>query len=292
MQPSEKWIKWILFVVSCSSIFLLGGIFFFLLSTGVKAFSEISVSQFFTGILWNPEAYVGPQWGILSLLLGTVMVALGSLFFAVPLGLASAIYLAELAPPRWREILKPMIEMIAGIPSVVLGLIGLLFVSPLVAAVFGTSSGLSALTSSLIVGIMIIPTIISISEDVLSGLPKDFREASYALGATRWQTITKILLPAATSGMVAAVMLALGRAVGETMAVLMVAGNSIALPHSFLDPVRPITATIAIEIKEVVQGSLHYQALFAIGLILFMLAFAVNFISDLILERYARKYQW
>jgi len=292
MQRVDGIIKWTLFGVSCSSILLLAGIFFFLFTTGIKAFQVISWSQFFLGSLWNPEAYAGPQWGILGLIIGTLMVAGGALLFAMPLGLASAIYLSEMASAPWRETLKPLLEMIAAIPSVVLGLIGLIFVSPLVASVFGISSGLSALTSSLIVGIMILPTIISISEDVLSSLPKDFREASYALGATRWQTIKKVLIPAATSGLVAAMMLALGRAVGETMAVLMVAGNSLAMPHSFLDPVRPMTATIAIEIKEVVQGSLHYQALFAIGLVLFIFTFMINFLSDMVLEKQARKYRW
>ena len=182
--------------------------------------------------------------------------------------------------------------MIAGIPSVVLVLIGILFLSPLIAKIFGLSSGLNAFTSSIIVGVMVLPTIISISEDVLTSLPNEFREASLALGATKWQMIRMTLLPAALSGIVAAIMLGLGRAVGETMAVLMVAGNSRAMPFSFFDPIRPMTANIAIEIKEVVKGSLHYEALFAIGLVLFVMTFVVNFISDIIIEKQVRKYKW
>jgi len=182
--------------------------------------------------------------------------------------------------------------MIAGIPSVVLGLVGVLFLSPLVASLFGLNIGLNAFTASLIVAVMVLPTIMSISEDILTSLPSDFREASLALGATQWQMIRMTLLPSALSGLLAAVMLGVGRAVGETMAVLMVAGNALAFPHSYLGPVRPITANIAIEIKEVVRGGLHYEALFALGLVLFVLTFVINFIADIIIERYARKFRW
>jgi len=278
--------------VSAISLLILISIFIFLFITGIKAFTQISLSDFFLGNVWNPTAYGEPTWGILSLIVGTLMIAIGSLIIAIPLGLASAIYLSEIARPEIREIVKPAIEMIAGVPSVVLGLIGIVFLSPLIANIFGLSNGLNALTSSIIVAIMILPTIISISEDVLTSLPKDFREASLALGATKWQMIKMTLLPAGLSGIVAAIMLGLGRAVGETMAVLMVAGNSIAMPASFFDPIRPMTANIAIEINEVVKGSLHYEALFAIGLVLFVMTFAVNLISDIIIERQVRKYKW
>ena len=214
------------------------------------------------------------------------------MIFAIPLGVVSAIYLSEIVSPKTREIVKPTIEMIASIPSVVLGLIGIIFLSPIIADIFGLSSGLNALTSSLIVGIMVLPTIISVSEDVITSLPKEFREASLALGATKYQTIKMVLIPAALSGIVASIMLGLGRAVGETMAVLMVAGNAIAMPTSFFDPVRPMTANIAIEIKEVVRGSLHYEALFAIGLVLFVMTFAVNLISDIIINKQTKKHKW
>ena len=292
INSKEERIKIFLFIVSITALLILVGIFFFLFFTGVQAFKEISLSEFLFGRLWNPTAYTTPSWGIFGLFVGTILITLSSMIIAVPLGIAVAIYLSEIAHPKTREVLKPTIEMISGIPSVVLGLIGLLFLAPLIAHIFNLSSGLNALTSSLIVAVMVLPTIISISEDVLTSLPNEFREASLALGATRWQTIRMTLLPAASSGIVAAIMLGLGRAVGETMAVLMVAGNSIAMPQSLLDPVRPMTANIAIEIKEVVQGSLHYEALFAIALVLFVLTFAVNLISDIIIEKHIRKYKW
>lgn len=271
---------------------ILIGIFFFLFHTGMQTFAEIPLRDFFLKATWNPAAYGEPGWGIVSLVIGTLMVTAGALLFSIPLGLASAIYLSEICSPKVRETVKPAIEMIAGIPSVVLGLIGIMFLSPLVAGIFGLSNGLNALTSSIVVGVMVLPTIISISEDVLTSLPLEFREASLALGATRWQMIRMTLIPAASSGILAAVMLGLGRAVGETMAVLMVAGNSLAMPASFFDPVRPMTATIAIEIKEVVKGSLHYEALFAVGLVLFIITFAVNFASDMIIEKHTRQYRW
>ena len=291
-NTKENFIELFFSVVSITALLILIGIFIFLFITGIKTFTQISPIEFFFGTEWNPTAYREPKWGILSLIIGTLMIAFGSLIIAIPLGLASAIYLSDIAKPKIRETIKPVIEMIAGIPSVVLGLIGILFLSPLVAKIFGLSSGLNAFTSSIIVGIMVLPTIISISEDVLTSLPNEFREASLALGSTKWQMIKMTLIPAALSGIAASVMLGLGRAVGETMAVLMVAGNSIAMPVSFFDPIRPMTANIAIEIKEVVKGSLHYEALFAIGLVLFIMTFAVNFISDIIIEKQVRKYKW
>jgi len=291
-SAKERLIERGFFFVSLTALLVLVGIFLFLFFTGLSFFFQVPIIDFFLGTDWNPTSYYEPSWGVLSLVVGTLYVTIGSLIFAVPLGIASAIYLSEVASPRVREIVKPSIEMIAGVPSVVLGLIGLLFLAPAIAKIFGLSSGLNALTSSIVVGVMVLPTIISVSEDVLSSLPSEFREASLALGATRYQTIKMILLPAAMSGIVAAVMLGLGRAVGETMAVLMVAGNSRAMPGSFFEAVRPMTANIAIEIKEVVRGSLHYEALFAIGLILFVMTFVVNLVSDLIINRQTKKYKW
>lgn len=288
----EKIIEYSLFSISTIAILILIGIFGFLFFTGIEAFSGISVLEFFTGEIWNPSSFFSPKWGILSLLASTIMITIGALSFSVPIGIASAVYLSEISGAKTREILKPCIEMVAGIPSVVLGLIGIMFLSPLVASLFGISSGLNALTASIIVGIMVLPTIISISEDVLTSIPKEFREASLSLGATKWQMIRMTVFPAALSGIAAASMLGIGRAVGETMAVLMVSGNSIAMPTSFLDPIRPLTANIAIEIKEVVFGSLHYQALFATALVLFGITFAVNIVSDIIIERHSRKYKW
>ena len=271
-------------VIASSTVILLIGIFFFLLKSGAGLFREISPVAFF-GTVWNPNSISSVSWGIVPLALSTVMIAFGALVFAVPFGVALALYLAYLASRRTREILKPVIEMIAGIPSVVLGLIGLLFLAPFVARVFGSSNGLNALTASLLVGITVVPTIASLCEDALSSVPSRLMEASLALGATKWQTIRRVLLPSAASGMLAAVMLGLGRAIGETMVVLMVAGNSLAMPHGYLDPVRPMTATIAIEIREVVVGDLHWQALFAVGLSLFIATFILNTLTDFFLYR-------
>lgn len=261
------------------------GIFLFLSSIGLQAFTHISLFEFFFTTDWNPTSYVQPTWGILSLVAGTLYIAVFSLIIAVPLGVACAIYLAQIASPRVRELLKPAIEMIAALPSVVLGLLGLLVLAPAVAGVFGLSSGLNAFTASILVAIMALPTIISISEDALTSVPIGYTEASLALGASSWQTIQNVVVPSAMSGIIAAVMLGLGRVVGETMVVLMIAGNARAFPSGLFDPVRPMTATIAIEIKEVVVGDLHYQALYAVGLVLFLMTFAVNFAADIYLHR-------
>jgi phosphate transport system permease protein len=287
----EKLIELFFAVNGISTVVILIGIFVFLALIGLQAFKEISVEEFLTGKDWNPAAYGEPKWGILALVKGTAYIAIGSLAIAVPLGVACAAYLAEVASPKIREFLKPTIEMIAALPSVVLGLLGLILLAPLIAQLFGLPSGLNALTASILVAIMALPTIISISEDAITAVPKEYREASLALGATNWQTIKGVVIPAAASGIVAAVMLGLGRVVGETMVVLMVAGNSRAWPVGFLDPVRPMTSTIAIEIKEVVQGSLHYQALFAIGLVLFVITFLINFLADVIIQRRVEAYK-
>src|SRR3989344_5525561 len=276
------------FIFGTTAVLTVGiliGIFAFLFIIGIQAFSSISLKEFFLSSNWNPNSFHTPSWGIISMVAGTLIVSLLSLIFAVPFGLAIAIYLAEIASPKIREILKPIIEMIASIPSVVLGFLGLLFLAPLVAKVFTLSNGLNALTASLLVAIASLPTIASISEDALSAVSSKFREASLALGATKWVTIKKVVIPAASSGLMAAIMLGLGRIIGETMIVLMVAGNTRAFPQSFLDSVRPMTANIAIEIKEVVTHSLHCQALFAIGLILFVITFIINFAADYFINK-------
>ena len=267
------------------TVVLLVGMFLFLLINGFGTFTQVSLREFFFSADWNPSSAGTPRWGILSLLLGTAMISIGALAVAIPFGLALAIYLSQLAPQSLREILKPVIEMIAGIPSVVLGLLGLLYVAPLVSRTFGLSNGLNALTASILVGISAVPTIASLCEDALSGVSKRLNEASLALGATRWTTIYKVLIPAAVSGIAAAIMLGLGRAIGETMVVLMVAGNSLAMPHSFLDPARPMTATIAIEIREVVVGDLHWKSLFAVELVLFLITFLINSLTDIFIHK-------
>jgi len=282
---SESLPRWLFAATAALTVILLISIFIFLFVTGINAFGSIGLKEFFWGTDWNPASFHTPSWGIFSLILGSLMVSFISLLISVPFGLSIAIYLAEIAPPKTRETLKPVIEMIASIPSVVLGLLGLLFLAPITAGLFGLSNGLNAFTASILVAVASLPTITSVSEDALSSVTYKFREASLALGATKWVTIKKAVIPAAKSGLVAAIMLGLGRVIGETMIVLMVAGNSRALPSSFLDSVQPMTATIAIEIKEVVIGTLHWQSLFAIGLVLFTITFIVNFLADLLIHK-------
>lgn len=272
-------------VVASLTVLLLVGIFLFLVINGMGTFGEVSLREFLFSADWNPSSAHVASWGIVALVIGTMMISIGALLIAVPFGLSIAIYLAEIARPRLRETLKPVIEMIAGIPSVVLGLLGLLYLAPLIAKVFHLSNGLNALTASILVAIAAVPTIASLCEDALSGVSHRLTEASLALGATKWTTIRRVLIPAAGSGIGAAIMLGLGRAIGETMVVLMVAGNSLALPRSLLDSVRPMTATIAIEIREVVVGDLHWKSLFAVGLVLFLVTFLINFATDVFIHK-------
>lgn len=285
LRSADAFMRILFAVVASLTVVLLVGIFLFLAINAAGMFRQVGLGEFFLSADWNPNSVVKAEWGILALLTGTLMISIGALIFAVPFGLALAIYLSEIASPRFREILKPAVEMIAGIPSVVLGLIGLLYLAPLIARTFSLTSGLNALTASILVGIAALPTVASLCEDALGAVPRRLTEASLAMGATRWTTIHRVLIPAASSGIVAAVMLGLGRAIGETMIVLMVAGNSLAMPWSFLDPVRPMTATIAIEIREVVVGDLHWSSLFAVGFVLFILTFLLNSLTDIFIPK-------
>ncbi|MGB9893758.1 MAG: phosphate ABC transporter permease subunit PstC, partial [Candidatus Saccharicenans sp.] len=210
---------------------------------------------------------------------------------AFPVGVAVAAYLSDVASPRAREIIKPVVELLAAIPSVVVGFIGITIVGPLIAKIFHLSHGLTALNGSLLLAVMALPTIISISEDSLNAVPVSYVEASLALGANRWQTLIRVKIPAAISGIIASLMLGMGRVIGETMTVLMATGNARAFPHGFLQSVRTLTATIAIELGEVPYYTTHYYALFAIGLVLFIMTFFVNLAADLILEKQNRKLQ-
>lgn len=281
----ETAVHWALAIVAACTVLLLAGIFLFLFDRAFVAFREIPFGEFFLGTSWNPTSYHAASWGMGALLAGSLIISLLSLGIAVPLGLCIAIHLSEFSHFRTREFLKPAVELIAGIPTVVLGLLGLLFLAPVIASTFGLSNGLNALTASILVGIAALPTLASICEDALSSVPQRYREASLALGASKWMTIRRVVIPAARSGIAAAIMLGLGRVIGETIVVLMVAGNSLAFPMSVLDPARPITANIAIEIKEVVIGSLHWHSLFALGTVLFLLTFVLNFAADLLIHR-------
>lgn len=283
----ESFIEKIIFIGGLSGIIILLLIFAFLFKESFSFFIHYPLKDFFLGLTWYPTSEP-PKFGLIPLLLGSLLVTIGAIAISVPLGIACAIYISEVAP-RWaKEILKPVMELIAAIPSVVLGFIGLMVLVPAIKQVFHLPTGLSALAGSITLAFMALPTITSISEDALTALPRDYKEASLALGATHWQTIYRVLLPAAKPGILAAVMLGLGRAIGETMAVLMVTGNAAVIPHSFLQPVRTMTATIAIEMGEIVQGGLHYRALFAIGLLLFIITFAVNLVADWVIQRQRR----
>jgi phosphate transport system permease protein len=250
-------------------------IFAFLLREGLPAFFKIPLGNLF-GTRWYPSFDL---YGTLPLILGSAMVTVNAILIALPLGVATAVFVREVAPNWAREILKPLIEVLAGIPSVILGFFGMIIVAPLVRQTLHVPTGLSAFTGSIILAYMSLPTIISVAEDALDAVPRGYRDASLAMGATKWQTIWRVVVPAARSGILTAVMLGLGRAIGETMLVMMVTGNAARMPLSldapFL-PARTMTATIAAEMGEVANGSVHYSALFAIGIILFVITFAVN----------------
>ena len=250
-------------------------IFLFLLREGLPVFFEVTPANLF-GTRWYPTFDL---FGTLPLILGSALVTVTAIGIALPLGVATAVFVREVAPGWAREVLKPMIEVLAGIPSVVLGFFGMTVIAPLVREHLGAPTGLTAFTGGLILAYMSLPTIISVAEDALDAVPKSYRDAGLAMGATQWQTIWRVVVPAARSGIVTAVMLGMGRAIGETMAVMMVTGNAARMPLSFdslLRPVRTMTATIAAEMGEVAQGSIHYHALFGIGIILFLLTFIIN----------------
>jgi phosphate transport system permease protein len=238
--------------------------------------NNVTVMEFIKGREWLPTARPVAQFGIMPLLLGTLLVSLGAILLALPFGIATAIFLAEIAHPSARKILKPIIELLAGIPSVVYGFFGLIIIVPIVQKTFHLDVGETALTGSIVLAIMALPTIISIAEDAINNVPNIMREASLALGASQWQTIVKVVIPYAKSGIWAGVILGIGRAVGETMAVLMVTGNASNMPHTYLQPVRTIPATIAAELGETSSGGLHYSALFALGCILFLITMSLN----------------
>ncbi len=237
---------------------------------------KITVGSFIKGKEWFPTAQPAAQLGVYPLLIGTLIVSLGAILIALPLGLATAIFMAEIASERLRKILKPLVELLAGIPSVVYGFFGLVVIVPFIQQVFHLPVGETAFAGSVVLGIMALPTIITISEDALRTTPRAMKEASLALGANKWQTIHRVIVPYASSGITAAAILGIGRAIGETMAVLMVTGNAAVIPHTWLEPVRTIPATIAAELGEAPHGGLHFKALFALACILFIITMAIN----------------
>lgn len=281
----ELIIKNILLLFALISIIILGLIIIFLFMEGLPVFRVVSVADFLFGLEWYPT-YDPPDYGIWPLIAGSLVVTFSAALLAVPLGVLSAIYIAELAPGPVKEIFKPLVELLAGLPSVVLGFFGMAVVAPLLQNTFNLPTGLNIVNASLILAFMAVPTIASITEDALYSVPAEFKEASYALGATRAETIVNVVVPAALSGIATAVMLGMARAIGETMVVLMVAGGAAAVPESIFDPVRPMPASIAAEMGEAAVGSAHYHALFATGIVLFFMTLAFNLAADFISERF------
>lgn len=290
-NSKEKGIESVLFFISTLTVLILFLICIFLFRDSLLLFKETSLLDFLTGKFWYPTS-VNKQFGLLPLLLGSLLVTAGSILFSVPLGIASAIYISELAHPKVADFLKPFIEILAGIPSVVFGFFGLVVLVPFMQKTLNLPTGQTALTGSIMLGIMALPTIITISEDAISSVPSTLRQGSLALGATQWQTIYKVIIPASLSGISAAVMLGIGRAIGETMTLMMVTGNAAIIPSfpgGFFGPVRTMTATIALEMGEVPQGSSHFHALFAVGSVLFIITFLINLIADSIKKKYRFK---
>jgi phosphate transport system permease protein len=265
-------------VLGFSSIGLVLLIFLFLLREGVPIFLQVPLGDLFS-TRWYPTFDL---FGTLPLILGSALVTVAAIAIALPLGVATAVFVREVAPAWAREVLKPMIEVLAGIPSVVLGFFGMTLLAPLVREILDVPTGLTAFTGAFLLAYMALPTMISVAEDALDAVPKSYRDAGLAMGATEWQTIWRVTVPAARSGIITAVMLGMGRAIGETMAVMMVTGNAARLPiglNALLRPVRTMTATIAAEMGEVAQRSTHYHALFGIGIILFLMTFVINLVA-------------
>lgn len=284
----EFFITSLIKVSGYSAIIFVAAIFVFLLTEGLPTLREVPIKSLLSQRWYPIEAY----YGILPLIGGSIIVTIGAAIIAVPIGIGTAIYIAEVAPNWAREILKPLVEVMAGIPSVVLGFIGIIILAPYIRQYLGLPTGLSAFSGALLLGAIAIPTIVSVAEDALDAVPKSYRDASLAMGATEWQTIWKVTLPAARSGVITAIMLGIGRAIGETMTVMMVTGNAAIMPSGLSDlfsPVRTMTATIAAEMGEVATGSVHYQVLFFIAIVLFLITLLVNVISSAVIFRQRKR---
>ncbi len=275
-------------IIGLSCLIILFLIMAFLFMEGIPILQKVSVADFLFGTEWYPTSE-NPRFGIFPLIIASLSVTLLSSVFAIPLSIAIAVYLSELATPIIRETFKPIIEIIASIPSVVIGFFGMVVVAPFLQKYFDIDTGLNMFNASLMLAFMAIPTIASISEDAISSVPMSLKEASYALGANRWETIFFITIPAALSGIWTAIILGISRVIGETMVVLMVAGGAQTIPDSIFDSVRPLTSNIAAEMAEAEVGGNHYNALFAIGIILFIITFIFNIIADYLSNKYKFK---
>jgi phosphate transport system permease protein len=280
----EFFIERMIFLSGIMSIVIVALIFAFLLKEGLSIFWKVPISDFLFSRNWYPISDP-PQFGILPLIIGSVLVTVGAGIISIPIGIASALFIAEIAPRKTKEVLKAGIELLAAIPSVVIGFIGMVTLGPFIKDLFNLSTGLTALSGSITLAFMAMPTIVSIAEDAITAVPRQYREAAIAMGATKWQTTWRIVAHAARPGMIAAIMLGIGRVIGETMAVMMVTGNAALIPHSILQPVRTLTATVDAEMGETVQGGEHYAALFAIGIVLFIITFLINAVADIYLHK-------
>jgi phosphate transport system permease protein len=280
-----------LFLLTCTSVLAVFLIFLFVILEAFPFLGKFSIFEFLTSTSWYPEAHGKPEFGALALIVGSVYVTLAALVFSLPIGVLAAIFLSDIVPFRIRNIVKPVIEILAAIPSVAYGFFAVLVLAPWLQKYFGFSTGTNALNASLLLSIMALPTIISVAEDSISATGRELREASYGLGATRFETMFRVVIPAAHSGIIAAIVLGMMRAIGETMVVWMASGNASQIPHPWWDmsqSVRTMTASIAGEMGETVKGSDHYRALFAIGLLLLVMTLMLNLVSEFFLTR-ARK---
>jgi len=281
----DKLVQVIVFFGGISAIIFIIGIFVFVTAEGFGFLTEtFSFAEFFGSPRWKPTSEYRTTYGILALIAGTASVTGLAMLVAIPFSLGAAIYIAEFATGKTRETLKVLVELLAAVPSVVWGFIGLTIMNPLIIQTFDVPVGLNVLNAGVILGLMAAPIMTSIAEDALKAVPDRYREAAEAMGATRWQLVFKVVLPAAKNGLLGAVLLGVGRGFGETMAVLMASGHSINLPDSIFDSVRALTATIAAELGETAVGSDHYRALFTIGIFLFIITFIINLTADLIVR--------
>ncbi len=285
----ERVIEALIHLCGFSAIIFVFGIFFFVFREGAPFLVKLDFSEFLFSINWFPTSQTQAKYGVGALIVGTLSVTGLAIVIAVPFGLGAAVFVSEFCSGKTKETLKVVIELLAAIPSVVWGFIGLTVMAPIIIKTFHVPIGVNMFNGALLLALMSVPIMVSIGEDALKAVPDSYREAGIAMGATKWQLVWRVLLPAAKNGLLAAVLLGVGRAIGETMAVLMATGHSVRIPQSIFDPVRTLTATIAAELGETSKGSDHYQSLFLIGILLFTITFVVNLAADLIVKGIKRK---
>src|SRR5215207_4043188 len=278
----ERIIEVLTYVCGFSAIIFVFGIFFFVFREGAPFLAKLNIVDFLFSTEWFPTSQTQAKYGVGALIVGTLSVTALAMVIAVPFGLGAAVFVSEFCTGKAKETLKVVIELLAAIPSVVWGFVGLTVMSPIIINTFHVPLGVNMFNGAILLALMSVPIMVSIGEDALKAVPDTYREAALALGATKWQIVYRVLIPAAKNGLLAAVLLGVGRAIGETMAVLMATGHSVRIPHSVFDPVRTLTATIAAELGETSQGSAHYQVLFIIGILLFSITFVVNLTADLV----------